>query len=254
MINKKEIEAQLLHSCHTLEVLSETDSTNQTIKAYPVSKLKPAVCIAERQRQGRGRHQKIWVSDIAGNLYFSFKYISKESLKALSLLSLKIGYWLLKLLEERFNCTGIKLKWPNDLYYKNKKLAGVLIETLTCNDELVVIIGIGLNLRSDSRAVAKDWVSLEEITSVAVKLESLIVPLIDLLIGKLLKEAPISSYEFRQQWQDYDYLKGKFCRMFSNNQQFIGKGCGISEDGGLILELESGQTQTFYSGVLDFER
>jgi biotin-(acetyl-CoA carboxylase) ligase len=42
--------------------------------------------------------------------------------------------------------------------------------------------------------------------------------------------------------------------MFSNNQQFIGKGCGISEDGGLILELESGQTQTFYSGVLDFER
>jgi BirA family biotin operon repressor/biotin-[acetyl-CoA-carboxylase] ligase len=44
------------------------------------------------------------------------------------------------------NCGNIKIKWPNDLYYNNKKVSGILIESLSINKEFYVSIGIGINL------------------------------------------------------------------------------------------------------------
>lgn len=247
------IKQTLLHFCQKLEVLDSTSSTNQTIKSYPVTPSKPAVCIAKTQSRGRGRSQKEWTSDLEGNLYFSFKYISKAKLGQLSQLSLYVGLWLVELLEQAFTYQQLKIKWPNDVYCFDKKLAGILIETMTEDDELIVIIGIGLNLVADKRPHGNPRISLEEIDKEKVPclwhLSSL---LINSLYDKLITNK-LESNLLLPKWRKYDFLAGRNCCMLHNNEHYFGIARGISSSGGLILELEDGNKQTFFSGELHFE-
>ena len=137
-----------------LIILKEVDSTNNFLK-NTLSNSKPlpegTVIMAESQYAGRGQQQNRWHSDAGKNLTFSL--LLKPSFLAISdqfdltrAISLGVCDALYPLLGE-----GLKIKWPNDIYYNDMKLGGMLIENAIQGSQIKhSIIGIGLNINQDS--------------------------------------------------------------------------------------------------------
>jgi biotin-[acetyl-CoA-carboxylase] ligase BirA-like protein len=141
--------------------LSKTDSSNHVAKQHLGQHNKACLVVAEYQSKGRGQHGKTWTSQPRQGLLCSLGLqINRADLSGLSLvigLSLRQGlesYLIQQTLTSTETHTfkhaldeHLKLKWPNDLYYANQKLAGILIESHRhINQSPEVIIGFGLNL------------------------------------------------------------------------------------------------------------
>jgi BirA family biotin operon repressor/biotin-[acetyl-CoA-carboxylase] ligase len=137
-----------------LITLKEVDSTNTFLK-NTLSNSKPlpegTVIMAEGQYAGRGQQQNRWHSDAGKNLTFSI--LLKPSFIAISdqfdltrAISLGVYDALYPLLGD-----GLKIKWPNDIYYNDMKLGGMLIENAIQGSQIKhAVIGIGLNINQDS--------------------------------------------------------------------------------------------------------
>jgi len=147
-----------------LHLLSTTDSTNSFLQAHCVPPINGGVaCLAEHQTAGRGRRGRRWISAYGRNLCLSLMWRFDLALQDLAGLSLAAGVALARVLQ-RAGLQEHRLKWPNDLLVREKKLAGILVEasgeaTGPCN----AIIGVGLNLELDRRTAAlidQPWTEL----------------------------------------------------------------------------------------------
>lgn len=125
--------------------LESVDSTNSYCKQ---DFIKPGdIVVANQQTAGRGRGFKTWTSLGEGNIFFSGKLVLESSVPSLSLLSLFVGGAVLRTLQFFSNTPNyLKIKWPNDIFLENKKIAGILIEGSTISNCTTLIIGIGINL------------------------------------------------------------------------------------------------------------
>ncbi|VFP88043.1 biotin--[acetyl-CoA-carboxylase] ligase [Candidatus Erwinia haradaeae] len=129
-----------------LSIIPVIDSTNQYLM-NSIPKLQVGdVCIAEHQRSGYGRRSRPWFSSFGSNLYLSIYWRLKNNLVSTTGLSLIISLAIANVLR-KIGASNIKVKWPNDIYLYNRKLAGVLIELKNQNSKFIeVVVGIGINL------------------------------------------------------------------------------------------------------------
>lgn len=128
--------------------LDETESTNLYIKSLaleePLDEF--TVVYTDFQTKGRGQIGNTWVSNRGENLLFSMLvypyFISPSSQFILSqIVSISIANVLSRYVSD------IKIKWPNDIYWKNSKIAGILIENSLMGQAIEKsIIGIGINI------------------------------------------------------------------------------------------------------------
>lgn len=108
------------------------------------------LCITPHQTAGRGQRGNAWMAQPRQNLTFSFiifpKYHSPEFyFKINMLVSLAIVQHFKSI--EPSNAPDFTIKWPNDLYFKNQKIVGILIESVKdCNQNTALIVGIGINI------------------------------------------------------------------------------------------------------------
>jgi len=100
------------------------------------------VAVADRQKKGKGRKGRRWESQ-EGGLYFSF-VLSEEDFSDLLQIPLVVGLGVSETLNREG--VGTVLKWPNDVFAKGKKIAGVLAERTGGR----VIVGVGLNVNQKS--------------------------------------------------------------------------------------------------------
>ena len=136
-----------------LITIKEVDSTSNFLKDM-LSNSKPlpegTVIMAEGQYAGRGQQQNKWHSEPGKNLTFSlllkpFFLPVTEQFDLTRAISLGVTNALAPLLGAK-----LKIKWPNDIYYDNKKLGGILIENLIQGSQIKnSVIGIGLNINQD---------------------------------------------------------------------------------------------------------
>ncbi|MCG8553302.1 MAG: biotin--[acetyl-CoA-carboxylase] ligase, partial [Desulfobacterales bacterium] len=140
---------------------------------------------ALNQTNGKGRFERKWYSEKGLDLTFSTLFLPNEKVKNLSVVSLYAGLAvynvLIKQLDENLN-----LKWPNDIYYKDKKLGGILCENICSNNKQVVIIGIGINVNSlnnSEKILDNNITSVKEITNINYN--------IDFILNDILKELRI---------------------------------------------------------------
>jgi BirA family biotin operon repressor/biotin-[acetyl-CoA-carboxylase] ligase len=140
----------------SLEVLPRIDSTNtELMRRARAGRLEPVLLVAEHQSAGRGRLGREWLSgqDAAGvtgsvqaplaSLTFSIGLPLAP--KDWSGLSLAVGVSVAQSLH-----TELRLKWPNDLWWRDRKLAGILIETVSLGDSgaaRYAVVGVGINIR-----------------------------------------------------------------------------------------------------------
>ena len=127
----------------SVEILPEIDSTNsELMRRARAGQRDSIVLVAERQTAGRGRLGRDWQSDTQGQgntLTFSLGLLLDPL--DWSGLSLAVGLSVAQSLHPK-----VQIKWPNDLWWDDRKLAGILIETATWEGERYAVIGIGINI------------------------------------------------------------------------------------------------------------
>ena len=145
--------------------LDETDSTNNYLKNYiPASDEKICVVVADYQEAGRGQGDNTWESERGQNLLFSIVvHPLMVPVHSQFLLSMAEGLALKEALDKYTE--AITLKWPNDVYWKDKKIGGTLIEnTLGGGHIKNCIFGTGIDVnQTEFKSSAPNPISLKNI-------------------------------------------------------------------------------------------
>ena len=135
----------------TVEVLPEIDSTNtELMRRAKAGQIEPILLVAEKQTAGRGRLGREWhdLSTRADSIpTLTFSLGLPLSPANWSGLSLAVGLSIATSLH-----ADLGLKWPNDLWLNDRKLAGILIETCAVGNQRFVVIGVGINITEPQAA------------------------------------------------------------------------------------------------------
>jgi BirA family transcriptional regulator, biotin operon repressor / biotin---[acetyl-CoA-carboxylase] ligase len=147
--------------------LTEVESTNNYANQLVLSKAAEhgTVVLAQYQKKGRGQQKNHWESEFGKNMLASFIIFPPFLIAAKQFYISKIvSLALVDFLKTETN--EVTVKWPNDIYIQNKKIAGILIEnSVKGNNVSSAIIGIGLNLNQEKFiSDAPNPVSLKQIT------------------------------------------------------------------------------------------
>ena len=255
LLNEQEIADQLIAepsiSPLKFHLFASIDSTNRYLKELPASPYLE-LCCAEVQTQGRGRFGRHWHSPFGENIYCSSRWNLNCDLSKLSGLSLVTSLAILNTLNEFNPSSEIKVKWPNDILWNDKKLCGCLIEIIAeSNGMAQVIIGIGLNVNSDTAnhpLPDKPWCSLLEITQRPSNRNHLIAQLIINLENYVQRFINNDLNHFMSEWKQHDYLTGKQICVIQASESLSGLACGITKTGQLILEDSQGRKHLLSSG------
>lgn len=128
--------------------LSSVDSTNSYLKQNYKSLMNYTFVSTENQTAGRGRNNRTWKSEDSKNLLFSLLILDKQLIKEYKKISVISAYTIIEVLKE-YGVNDLSIKWPNDIYYKDDKLCGILLEAITTSDIECLIIGVGLNVNQE---------------------------------------------------------------------------------------------------------
>ena len=125
-----------------------TGSTNDEVKRHDWHDDKEMyVCFADHQTYGRGRRGRMWQSPLGHNVYGSLRWKVHRGLSEISGLSLVMGISLIATLKSYQAKMELRLKWPNDVLWRKKKIAGVLIEvSKDTKGRCDIVLGVGVNL------------------------------------------------------------------------------------------------------------
>lgn len=162
--------------------LKETDSTNNYLKNILLEqKLEEGTTVStDFQTAGKGQRGNSWESEIGKNLSFSI-VLYPEMIKAneqfiiSQIVSLAVANYL-KYETDETGINDITIKWPNDIYWQEKKLCGILIENTLIKDKIKEsVIGIGINInQTEFKSDAPNPISLKQITGKDYNLQLLI--------------------------------------------------------------------------------
>jgi len=126
---------------------SKTESTNKDIwEIYNLTKKNNLFVITDNQINGEGRGSNIWIS--TPNKSITCSFLLKQIFDNINLHSLLIPLAIIKGIKQNLNI-NLKIKWPNDIVYENKKISGILIETKKNNSKFLLNIGIGINVNEE---------------------------------------------------------------------------------------------------------
>ena len=228
----------------TVEVLPQIDSTNtELMRRARAGQLEPALLVAERQTAGRGRLGRDWQSGavtaqepavhttapLAG-LTFSLGLVLNPA--DWSGLSLAVGLSVVQSLHP-----DLRLKWPNDVWLGDRKLAGILIETASVGDVRYAVIGIGINLLArDADGLRTPPAALAELLpgmDAPAALAAVVLPLV-----QAIRRFEVQGFAaLREPFHGRDLLYG---RMVTCTDGTTGQARGVDAGGALLVHTAEG--------------
>lgn len=236
-----------------VEVLAQLDSTNtELMRRARNGQMEPVLLVAEQQTAGRGRLGRQWFSGEGTNVGASFaaappqgKTTSVEAIPSLTFslglplspadwsgLSLAVGLSVVQSLHP-----DLRLKWPNDVWWHGRKLAGILIETASFGECRYAVVGVGVNIKpraSTGLATPAAW--LEEL------LPTMDAPQALLRIAAPLLQT-IKAFEqhgfapFQARFAQRDALRGLSVALSDGR---VGWAQGVDDTGALRLQTAQG--------------
>ncbi|QIM67320.1 biotin--[acetyl-CoA-carboxylase] ligase [Mannheimia granulomatis] len=233
-LNQAQIQSALI--CGQAIVFDEIDSTNEYLLKHHQVLENGSICLAEKQSAGRGRRGRSWYSPESENLYFSILWhYPTEDTANLPPLSLVVALIIAESLQAQ-EVEDIQIKWPNDIYYKGKKMGGILLETKANRLGLDLVIGIGLNLgmtQVDKNVVTQAWADLSQYHF---ERNQLVCHLAHEL-QKNLKIYPLVGFShYVERWQAFDIFHNKAVKLITEADEIHGISLGINEQGELMLK------------------
>lgn len=229
--------------------LKETISTNSDLKSLvSEQKLEEGTILATSfQTAGRGQRGNSWESEQGKNLTFSMLlYPLSITISEQFILSQVVSLGIKKTLDKYTE--GITIKWPNDIYWNEKKICGILIENaLSENSFLHSIIGIGLNInQKEFKSNAPNPISLAQITDQEHDLNTILEETREWILAFYKEADTLGNYKTIQ----YFYAKHLFRKegyhpYFDGKEHFEAKIIEVQADGHLILETKEGKLRKF---------
>jgi BirA family biotin operon repressor/biotin-[acetyl-CoA-carboxylase] ligase len=231
---------------HQFDKLSSTNDVLRKMTNEPEF----TCVVAGEQTAGRGRRDRQWHSSPGDGLYLSVLLLP-ETTKKLSLLSLVFAISVAETLIER-NVPGVDIKWPNDVLVNDRKLCGILIESISTGTNCQPIIaGIGVNLNHQSfpDELSETATSLKIETGRSINGNEFRDQLLQKLfiwyeLWKLGEEKRILD-----RWQQLSsFALGQPVKATLDAEIITGETAGLTEDGALKLRLEDGSLRTVLAG------
>ncbi|MBL5922423.1 bifunctional biotin--[acetyl-CoA-carboxylase] ligase/biotin operon repressor BirA [Lelliottia amnigena] len=221
-------------------VLPVIDSTNQYLLDRINELNSGDSCVAEYQQAGRGRRGRKWFSPFGANLYLSMFWRLEQGPAAAIGLSLVIGIVIAEVLHS-LGADKVRVKWPNDLYLNDRKLAGILVEmTGKTGDAAQIVIGAGLNMvmrNVQAEVVNQGWITLQE-AGVTIDRNILAVRLIKELRQSLTLFEQEGLSPFLGRWEKLDNFIHRPVKLIIGDKEIFGTSRGIDAQGALLLEQE----------------
>ncbi|AOM41682.1 bifunctional biotin--[acetyl-CoA-carboxylase] ligase/biotin operon repressor BirA [Xenorhabdus hominickii] len=223
-----------------IEVIPVIDSTNQYLLERLIELDSGDACVAEYQYAGRGRRGRQWVSAFGRNLYLSMFWRLEQGPAAAIGLSLVVGI----VIAEVLNCQGVdkvKVKWPNDLYLEDKKLAGILVELMgKTGDAAQIVIGVGMNIsmsNEQQKLINQQWINLQQ-AGITIERNKLIAEIIIELKKALIQFENEGLSPFISRWFKLDNFINRPVKLIVGNQETYGIARGIDQQGALLLDID----------------
>jgi BirA family biotin operon repressor/biotin-[acetyl-CoA-carboxylase] ligase len=226
-------------------------STNLEAARRAIEGAAEGLCVVAReQTAGRGRLQRLWVSPKDAGLYFSIVLRPQFAQNAWSLLTLMAAVAVNDALGEACSLET-DIKWPNDILANDRKLCGILAETIDTPLGRAVVVGIGINLTKHSFPEGLELVatSVDTVTGRSHELNTLLGALI-VAIGKhyaaLKGDGPEAIV--REWCARSSYAEGKLIRVVESNETLVGITRGLERDGALRIETYTGEIRIVRAG------
>jgi BirA family biotin operon repressor/biotin-[acetyl-CoA-carboxylase] ligase len=171
-------------------------STNDlALKLTQKKNSRPTMIVSEIQTDGRGTMGKKWISQ-KGNIFVSIFFEMNQKNINFKHFAILNAYLLKNVLSKYFS-KKIRIKWPNDLLYNNKKICGILQEVVNYKDKQFLIVGMGINTNFDPKIKGFPSTSLKKIMNKEIN------------NNKVLKNIKIVYEKFLSKEKNYSYLKLK---------------------------------------------
>lgn len=247
--------APLIERIEIHDVLPSTNAFLMEMTQH--AEISGQVCLAEYQTAGKGRRGRAWVSPFGRNVYLSILWHYPNGPAAIAGLSLAMGVAAVRALC-KLGIDEVGLKWPNDVYWRGRKLAGILIEVSgESGGPCHAVIGLGLNIylpRQQAQAIEQVWVDLQQILGDGViwHRNRLVALLLNEMLPIIAGFEPGILPAHVEEWREYDCMQGKDVTIFIGQQGFDGVVRGIDDQGLLLLEDAAGEIRAFASGEVSF--
>ena len=241
-----------------IEVFSfeETDSTNTRAKLFAKSEAAdggPKLFIARRQSGGRGRLGRSFASDMGTGLYMSVLFYPKRDFDIMKSTPFA-AVAAVRALEPLLG-TKIGIKWVNDLWLSEKKLAGILTECAFSEDGSLsyAVMGIGINLYRTAfpPELADIATDIESELGIHLERDALAAKVTENFLDLIEKGdtgAVLSEYRERS------VLIGSAVDIFLGDEKFRAEVLRIEDDFGLTVMLDNGETRTLSSGEVSVRK
>lgn len=224
-----------------MHVFANIDSTNNfALEQLRNGQRTPMVCLAEAQSAGRGRRGNTWVSPFGQNIYCTMTDFLAPNSMDFSSMALCISIAIADCLSQYTQAGAIQIKWPNDILCNSKKIAGILIESITeANEQIPVVIGMGINVNmhtDPSQHIDQAWTCLAQHCPQPIPRNAFAAQLINHVSLSINTYKTQGFAAFHPRWNTYDTLKDQSMVLQQGNNTIHGIARGISNKGELIIE------------------
>jgi BirA family biotin operon repressor/biotin-[acetyl-CoA-carboxylase] ligase len=227
----------------TVEVLPAIDSTNtELMRRARAGQIDPVLLVAERQTAGRGRLGRQWLSgqdEPAGTCVAAGPLPSLMFSLGLPLapqdwsgLSLAAGLSVVESLHP-----DLQLKWPNDVWWQSRKLAGILIETASLGDVRFAVVGVGINIAPrDGQGLNTPPASLSELLP-GIDAPTTLARVVEPLVRAIQRFETQGFAALRTAFHGRDLLYGHTVQC---SDGMTGVARGVDAGGALLVHTENG--------------
>ena len=206
------------------------------------------IVLAESQIRGRGRLGRAWFSPKHKGIYLSLILRPKILPTQASCLTLLAAVSICEAIKE---ITGLdtQIKWPNDILIRHKKLGGILTELNAEMDKInFMLIGIGLNINNDKKALIAGATSLKEQKKENINRIGLLQEILRKIESNYLHFQKKGAGPIIEKWRHHSVTLGKRVKVYCLKEHIEGEAVNIDIDGGLLVRKDSGLLEKIMAG------
>ena len=234
-----------------VHVVDTVDSTNSLLLAEAQAGAPSGLAVvAELQMRGRGRRGRGWHTGLGDALTFSLLWRFRQGVGGLHGLSLAVSVALVRALRS-VGATETLVKWPNDILWRQHKLAGVLIEVQGgAAGPSAAVIGIGINVRLDETVRERIDQPVADLAAAGVPLQRnrILARVLAELVDVLTSFAAHGFAPLKAEWESYHALAGQPVWVTLSEEEAVGAVvAGVDDDGALLAQTAAG-LRRFQSG------
>lgn len=232
-----------------IHIYDTIDSTNNEAKRHSHEGLNYALYISEEQTDGRGRLGRSFYSPNQTGIYMSLVY--KVDFKAIEnpmFITLKAAIAVTRAIEKLVD-VSLGVKWVNDVYLSDKKIAGILAEGITNPETGIpdyVVVGIGIN------TATKDFPDDIKNKAASIDTDKSRNQIVAAIINELIPlYEDMYDTSFMEEYRKKSIVMGKHVQYEKNGQSAFGTATDIADNGGLIVYNEDGTEDIITSGIVE---